>query len=337
MKNKNLFCFIILTFLMLINEFSFPQGVSYKGTSAANFLKINLSAKTAGMGESDITYAEDASCLFYNPGGISRLNSASVSFSYTNWLVQTSLGHIALALPLEFGTVGFDVTYFSSGDIEETTLLKQDGTGRVISASDVAIGLSFARNLTDRFSVGIKAKYVQENLASVSASAFAFDIGSIFETSLINSFKIGISLSNFGGAMEFTGNDLLVTNVVPGSPTNKQVPGVLQTEDWKLPLFFKIGVGSMIIEQNDFNLLLAYTLTDSRDYSARHNVGGELEFLNIFRLRGGYRFNYDEATFSAGAGVKISSSSIGTIFFDYAFTDFGNLKNINQISLSINF
>ena len=65
MKNKNLFCFIILTFLMLINEFSFPQGVSYKGTSAANFLKINLSAKTAGMGESDITYAEDASCLFY--------------------------------------------------------------------------------------------------------------------------------------------------------------------------------------------------------------------------------------------------------------------------------
>jgi hypothetical protein len=336
MKNKKIVYLTLLLFFVLVKS-GISQGVSYKGTSSANFLKINLSAKIAGIAESDITYAEDASCLFYNPAGISRLQNASASFSYTGWLVETSLAYFAVTIPFQFGTAGFDVSYFSSGDIEETTLLRQDGTGRIVRASDVAIGLSFAKNLTDRFSVGFKIKYIQENLASVSSSAFAFDIGSIFETSILNDLKIGISLSNFGSSMEFNGNDLLITHTVPGSPTNKQVPGVLQTGEWDLPLFFKIGTGIKVVEADNFKVLAAYTLTDSRDFGARHNVGSEIEILDMLRLRGGYRFNYDEATFSAGAGVKINSSSMGDLFFDYAFTDFGDLKSVNQISLSINF
>jgi hypothetical protein len=336
MKINIITCFTFV-FLLYLAGVSYAQGVSYRGTSSANFLKINLSAKTAGMAEADITLAEDASVLFYNPAGISRLGGPGVSFSYVNWLVETSLAHAAVAFPLEFGTAGFDVSYFSSGDIKETTLLEQDGTGRVVSASDVAIGLSFAKNLTDRFSVGLKVKYIQENLASVSASAFAFDIGSIFETSFINNMKVGIALSNFGSAMEFTGNDLLITHSVPNSPTNKEVPGVLQTGEWKLPLSFRIGVGTRLIESENYKWLVAYTLTDSRDYSARHNLGTEVEILNVLRLRGGYRFNYDEAAFSAGAGVKVVTSTMGSLFFDYAYSDYGNLNGINQISLSFNF
>lgn len=328
---------IIIAIVLAVSFYGIAQDVSYRGNSAANFLKINLSAKSAGLGEANITNAEDASCLFYNPGGISRIAGPSVSFSYVQWLVQTSLGHFAFSLPVEFGTLGFDVSYFSSGDIEETTLLKQEGTGKIINTNDVAIGLSFAKNLTDRFSVGVKVKYIHENLSAASASAIGFDIGSIFETSFLNNLKLGISLSNFGSSLEFTGNDLLITHVVPGSPTNKEVSGVLQTNAWDLPMFFKIGAATNIIDNNDLRILVAYSVLDSRDYGIRHNAGAEFEILDIVRLRGGYRFNYDEATFSAGAGVKINTKEMGILFFDYAFTHYGIFNDVNQISLSLNF
>ncbi len=336
MKVRNLVK--IISILSLTASFcGFSQDVSYRGNSAANFLKVNVTAKSVGMAEADITNHEDASCMFYNIGGISRIQGPSASFSYVQWLVETGLGHCAVTFPLEYGTIGFDVDYFTSGDIQETTLQKQEGTGKVITANDVAIGLAFAKNLTDRFSVGLKVKYIQENLASVSASAIGFDIGSIFETSFLNNMKLGISLSNFGSSLEFSGNDLIVSHVVPNSPTNKEIPSILQTNEWSLPMFYKIGVATNVFEDENVRMLVAYSLMDSRDYSIRHNIGTEVEIMKMFRLRGGYRFNYDETTFSAGAGIKIKASTMGDLYFDYAYTDFGVLQGVNQLSLSLNF
>ncbi len=326
-----------LVLFLLTAVYGFSQGVSYRGNSAANFLKVDLSAKSVGMAEANITNVEDASCLNFNVGGISRLTGPSVSFSYVQWLVETSLGHCAITMPTEYGTVGLDVSFFNSGDMEETTLLKQDGTGKFITASDVSIGLSYGRNLTDRFSVGLKAKYIHEDLAAVSASAFAFDVGSIFETSFLNNMKIGISLSNFGSSLEFNGNDLLITHVVNGSATNKEVTGVLQTNAWDLPMFFQVGASTYVMKTDDISVLAAYCLIDSRDYGVRQKIGSEVELLKILRVRGGYRFNYDEATFSFGAGVKINAGAMGNLFFDYAYSDYGTLKGVNQISLGLNF
>ncbi len=328
-----------LTILLLICSvtFLFAQGVNYRGTSAVNFLKIGMGAKLVGIAESDITFSQDASSLFWNPGAISRINNTSAVFSYSTWLVETNLTYFAFTLPTEFGTAGLDVTYFSSGDIEETTLEKQEGTGRVVSANDLSIGLAFAKNLTDRFSVGLKVKYIREQLVSVTADAFAFDIGSVFETSFLNNMKLGISLSNFGSQMQFDGNDLLVTHVVPGSPTNKQIPAILQTNEWNLPLFFRIGLATNAFEFENYKLAVSYAITDSRDYETRHNLGAAFTFMDVLTLRGGYRFNYDEATFSAGLGVAIPSDFMGKVMFDYAYTDFGELKDIHQLTVGLNF
>jgi len=329
---------ILSTFMfLLLGNLSFGQGVSYVGTSVANFLKIGLSAKAVAIAESDLNSIEDASVLYLNPATISRFENSSVSFSYIQWLVQSQLSYFAFNLPTELGSFGLDIVYFGSGDIMETTLLRQDGTGRIVSASDVSIGLAYARNLTDRFSVGLKVKYITEHLASVSSSTFAFDVGSVFETSILNRLKIGITLSNFGGSLRFEGNDLLVTQTVPGSTTNKQIPAILQTYSWDLPLLFRIGVSTNVLDYSNYKVRLSYMLIDSRDYNVRHNIGLSMNLYDLFTLRGGYRFNYDEATFSAGFGIKTKTDFLGEVLFDYAFTDFGRLKGINQFTLSINF
>ncbi|MFO7447861.1 MAG: PorV/PorQ family protein, partial [Ignavibacteriaceae bacterium] len=178
MKLKNR-AFLLLLFL-IGNVCVFAQGVNYVGTSSANFLKIGIGAKNAGTGESDITDAADASILYWNPGAISRLSEVSLSVSYLDWLVGSNMANLSCTVPLGFVTAGLDITYFTSGDIEETTLADQDGTGRFFSATDIALGLTLAKNITDRFSVGLKVKYLSESLSSVSSSAVAFDIGSVF-------------------------------------------------------------------------------------------------------------------------------------------------------------
>ncbi|GMU96184.1 PorV/PorQ family protein [Ignavibacterium album] len=336
-KNKiNVLQILVLSFI-IISPFLKAQGVNYVGTSVANFLKIGLGAKSVAVAEADITIADDASMLYLNPGSISWLEKSSATFSYVQWLVQTNLSYLAVVLPTDFGNIGFDIAYFGSGDIKETTLLRQEGTGRVVTASDLALGLVYAKNLTDRFSFGFKFKYLSENLASVSASTFAFDIGSVFVTSFMNNMKIGITLSNFGGSLRFEGNDLLVTQVVPGSTTNKQVPAILQTNSWNLPLLFRIGVSTTALELDNYKLGINYMIVDSRDYDVRHNIGTSLQIYDLVTLRGGYRFNYDEATFSAGIGLKTKTDFIGDLLLDYAYTDFGRLNGINQFTLSINF
>ena len=61
----------------------------------------------------------------------------------------------------DFGNIGFSFTSLSMEDMKVRTVEQPDGTGENFSAGDMAIGLSYARNLTDRFSVGITAKYIK--------------------------------------------------------------------------------------------------------------------------------------------------------------------------------
>ncbi len=61
------------------------------------------------------------------------------------------------------------------------TVDQPEGTGEFFSAGDIAVGLSYARNLTDRFSIGFSAKYIQETIWHESASAIAIDAGTTFQ------------------------------------------------------------------------------------------------------------------------------------------------------------
>jgi hypothetical protein len=326
---------LCVTAVLLIGAPARGQDASYHGTSAANFLKLGVGARAAGMADAYMTMAEDATCLAWNPGAIARVRRPSVVFSNLRWFVETNLSYAAVSMPLSFGTVGVDLTSFSSGDIQETTLLEQDGTGRVVNATDLSLGITYARDLTDRFSVGLRVKYIREGLASVTASTMAFDIGSVFTTTFPGDLTIGIALSNFGGTLRLNGRDLLVTQVVPGSPTGKQVPAVLETGDWPLPLFFRVGVSADLLSTEHVGIMAAYSITDGRDYGARHNLGGTVRILDAFFLRGGYRFNYDEATYAAGAGAAVDAPGFGRLAFDYAYTDFGRLSGVHQFTIGV--
>ncbi len=332
---------IIMVFLILISGIKqvAAQEVDYSGTSAVNFLKIGVGARPMAMGDAAIASINTAEALYWNVAGLSRIDEQfSVAISTMDWLVDSRNSYFAAAVKLgDFGTFGLDIQYLDYGKVEETTVYDQDGTGRFLSASDMAIGLGYAKKLTDRFAFGIKVKYINETIADATGNAFAIDIGAVFLTSFFdNSFRIAASLSNFGTKMKFSGRDLSVTYNVPDNPSNKQIPADLSTIEWDIPLLFRFGVSNYFINNDQITLLVAYEILDSRDYEVRHNVGGELGLYKMLYLRGGYKFNYDEIKYTVGVGLDFMEILKYQLKLDYVYLDYGDFDALNQFSLIFN-
>ena len=110
------------------------------------------------------------------------------SLSHTRWFFETNINAFAAAMRLgDLGTIGVHGMMVDMGEIEETTVAalgyNADGsynpglTGQTISPSSMVLGLTFARQLTDKFAFGLTAKFAREDLVESSASAIMFDFG----------------------------------------------------------------------------------------------------------------------------------------------------------------
>jgi hypothetical protein len=303
------------------------------GTSIANFLKIGIGAREVGMGGAAVASCDNITSLYWNAGALDRMDKNEIILQQTKWLVDTWIYYLAASYRLPgVGSFGLSMHYFSSGDIEETTLLSPDGTGRTFTADDVSIGVTYSRKITERFSTGITIKFIQESLDREKASTIALDIGSIFETSFLNNMRIGMSLSNLGGTMKFFGSDLSVQYASnPEFPT-KVTTADLNTETWEIPLFFRFGVATEAIKNEKHRLTVSTEIMDSRDYIYRLAFGAEFAYSETVFLRGGYKDNYDEQRFTLGAGLKFNFSW-AQLRLDYAYANFGVFDNTQRFSL----
>jgi hypothetical protein len=310
-------------------------ALNHVGTSVANFLKIGVGGKAVAMGDAFTAIADDPSALYWNPGGLGFQKNIAVHFTYTDWILDTKHNFLGVVLPMQgVGTIGLSIISFTSGDIEETTIYKPHGTGRVFNASDLSLGLSFSRRLTDRYSIGVTAKYLSEKLALESASSVALDIGSVFILSYKYNVRMGIVLSNFGSNMRLDGLDL-ETNV--STDNNKQVEARLKTYSWPLPLIFRVGLAADVISTKFHRLTLSADVYDPRDFKARENLGFEYAIRSMFFIRGGYKLGYDEDSFSAGVGFNYRVKGVGKLLFDYSYSDMGRLDTITRFTIGLSF
>lgn len=322
----------------------FVSEVSKVGTTAASFLEIPVGARALAMGNAYVASAEDASALYWNPSGIARVQTNQAFIQHTNWLAGTKFDYAGIVFPLgEFGTVGASVTSFNSGDMKVTNIDFPDGNGLYFNVNDVAIGVSYARALTDRFSIGFNAKYIQESIWNESSSGFAIDVGTLLITNFLNGLRIGASIYNFGTNMQMTGPDLRQFH--PIDPTklgsNQNIPEDIETNSWPLPLNFQFGLATDIINSDDNKLTLAVDALHPSDNYESMNVGGEYSFKKFIYFRLGYQslFLKDrEGGASAGVGLRyeIPYSNL-TLSVDYAYNDYGRLNSTNTFSLFIGF
>jgi hypothetical protein len=341
---KRFFLFTVLMLLVpfvVMAQLATPtDNFNNNGTRPAQFLKLAVGARAAAMGGSFAAVANDGSALFWNPAGISNLRSNEVHLTHVDYLLDIKFDFAGLVLPIKKNThLGFSAVALTMGDEPQTSEVDPDGElGVTWSASSFAIGMTYTRTISDRFSVGITGKYVQENVFNSSAKTLAVDIGSLYDTGF-RGVKIGMAMSNFGGKMKISGRDLTQRNLdaFPNLGGNfAEQPGDLQVNSWPLPLNFRVGLSFELLRRETSLLLLAADFNHPTDADERLNFGAEYSFNNRLFLRGGYKVNYDEESFAAGGGINLPITSY-SLLIDYAFSDFGILGDVHRFSLGLKF
>jgi opacity protein-like surface antigen len=222
-----------------------------------------------------------------------------------------------------------------------TSVDQQEGTGEVFSVNDLAVGLSYALKLTDKFSIGFNPKLVYQKIWKMSASAIALDLGVKYQTPF-QGVTLGMSITNFGSKMQMTGNNAVVLyDSDPGNTGhNTRVPAELSTESWDLPLNFRVGIAYDVPMGGLGKMKLAVDASHPSDNYESVNVGGEYVFDDFVYIRGGMKslFQKDsEESFTAGLGIKRFVVGNLQITVDYTYQDLKRLKNAQKVTLGVAF
>jgi len=333
---------LIVIVMLLAGSYQSLPAQNKVGTTAAPFLGIAVGPRAQGMGGAFVAISNDITSAYWNPGALARLGGSQFMISHSEWLLGTSFNWVGLSLKIGAANyLGLSFTQLDYGSEEITTLQEQDGTGRYWDASDIAASLTFARALTNRFSLGGSAKLINSRIWNESATALAIDLGVLFITNF-NGMRLGMSISNYGTKMRMDGKDLLKQIDVNPDATghNETLVARLKTEDYELPIFFRLGLAYDLLNQEMNRFTLALDALHPTDNVESVNIGAEYGFMNMVFLRAGYKSLFQEDTeegLTLGAGVEYRMSGVGAFILNYAWAEFGVLGDIQTFAFTFSF
>jgi len=329
---------IVLTASLSLANLTHAQ--SMVGTTAAYFLGIDVGGRALAMGGANVASVNDATALYWNPGAIAQISGNEALFVHSQWLAETSFNYAAAVFHTGAGTVGLSATVLDYGKMIHTTVDEPDGTGLTFTASDLAIGLTISRAMTDKFAIGGTAKFISQTIWHESATSLALDVGTRYKTDFRN-LTMGMSISNFGLPMRMEGSDLdHFYDIAPELyGNNSKIVSSLQTSYFNLPLIFRAGIVMDLMRNDIMSLILAVDALHPNNNYESVNLGLEYELMRKFFLRAGRKSLFLEETeegLSMGFGLKIPLRGM-RVNMDYGFEYFGRLKDVQNFSLSLTF
>lgn len=343
---KYLIVLIVVILLLGLNTLTYAQifrDITKVGTTVGQFLKIGPGARALSMGSTYVGVSDDIYAVYYNPAGVPLSSgTGQAAFNHTQWLADITFDFATASLNIpDFGSLFVTVTSLNVPEEKVRTFDFPEGDGRYWDANSVAFGIGYAKSLTDRFSIGFHAKYIQESIWNSSASGFALDIGTYYITPF-NDLIIGASVSNFGSKMMLDGRDIQI-NYDPNGNTStgpNNVPANYSMDSYDLPLTFKIGFSMDVLKSRYIRIKTALDAAHPNDNSEYLNAGIEFVYDELVFLRGGYKSLFladSEQSFTLGFGLNYEMSSGLFLKFNYAYGDYGRLKNIQYFDVGIVF
>lgn len=333
---KKIIRYVSIVILSLVLAAPAHAVIKKVGQTGLQFLKVDMSARSAGMGGAFVMVGSDATAMFYNPAGLAYVNSGfDVFATSTQWIADISYSAGGLAYSLgNLGTVGLNFVSADYGTIMGTVVSDVEAgyekTGN-LDVGALSVGAVYARQLTNKFMVGGQVRYAYQHLGSSiipaavegeteeienEVTGLAYEIGTIFYPGLFSSLRMGMSIKNFSPQFKY------------------------QEEVFQLPLTFVMGFAVDVFEilgmGGSNSLLLAMDAIHPRDYTERIHLGAEFVFLNMVALRAGYKFNYDVESLSLGGGINYSMGGIG-LKIDAAYSLMEDFKNVMRFTIGASF
>ena len=344
-------CFLLLFLLygiiytpnyLIAQRTPFSSSVSNVGTTAATFLNIGVGSRANAMGGAFTATADDATALYWNPAGLSQCIHPEVTFNHSDWFLDIYHEFIGAVIPAGQHSFGICMTYVGVPDQKVRTIEEPEGNGNYYNASDLMLGVSYAFQFTNQFSMGFTGKYIRQAIYNSAGSAWAVDFGALYHPSFIKWLSLGMEIANFGSTLQFSGRDINIkVDNDPKHNSNDRLPASLTTDAYPLPLIFRFGFAMKPINTKNNRFVTAIDLIHPSDNTESVNIGAEYVYHDIISLRTGYHSllerDYETAGgFTIGFGLQIYIQKL-VIVLDYAYRDFGVLNDVDRFSCSFRF
>ncbi len=330
-KIKN---YLILVMIMALAA-SLPlqaAGLKKVAQSGMQWLSIPIGPRAAAMGGAYTAVANDASSIFWNPAGVALSKGGNFFLTQTKWIADIDVN--AGAFTYDAGALGFISASFAAVDwgVFHGTLRSDNEAGfeetGSFSPTDWAVGIGYARRVTDRFAIGGHLRYLNENLGTTlegtmgagteytaKMNLFAFDFGTIYYTGF-KDLRLAMSLQNFSQEKKY------------------------RADQFSLPLTFKFGMAmnmtSLLTSESPHSITLSVDAIHPRDYTERLNFGLEYGFKDMVFLRGGYKTNYDEEGLTLGGGLQYQTGDLA-LGIDYSYIGFQHFDAVQMFGVNFQF
>ena len=337
---------------LLVLVIAIPNAVAQVSQAAVLFLLISPNARAGGMGEAFVGMADDASAIYWNPGGLAFQEGKQFTSMYSKWLPQFNLDDLyflfgAYRQSVEgLGTIGVNVTYINLGEQIITDETGPDPIG-TFNSNEWALTLSYSTLLSETVGLGLNIRYIRSNLASVGAgaekgdgqaNAFAVDVGILKKSFLTKRLSLGVNVSNIGPKITFVD-----ASQADPLPTNLRLGFAYRLLDQEFnKLTIVADMNKLLVHKNEDGtsdpLIKAFITswsTNEPNKGIIYNFGAEYWYANLIALRAGY--NWDEAGNSnyltVGAGLRYAIYQ-----FDFGYISAAEnhpLSNTMRFSLTI--
>lgn len=344
---------ITLHKILFINLLIVQIILAGQGSAGAKFLQINATTRGSANGGTLVARPGLIDALSYNPATAATLTGANSIIHHSDYFVGMSFDYMSFAYNMPaIGTISMGLLGLLSGDIEETTELEPLGTGRTFTANDFAGFLSFARSMTDKFSGGGTIKYVMQNIDKLTASGIVFDMGAIYNVGLFYDLTIGFSIRNFGGDMNYKGENLqekikLSDNIFEEEDVRIEVV----SDKYSLPISFDLGSSVTIPVRGKDKLISSVAVHNIADQAEFLSIGleynlGELMYfvLGHGNLNGMFNNNATELElngnmrgFTGGFGVNLRPVFNTRSWLSYSFEDHKYFAPIHSFEITLTF
>ncbi len=342
MKISSLIILSMVMFLTASWDIALAGGGKRNGSAGAQELLIPVGSRGLALNGSYISGFTGAEAIYYNPSGIiGGSDNVEVLLSQMNYIADLNVSYVAVTSHVgDLGAIGFSIKSLGFGEIPVTTVENPSGDGSTFKPTYVTIGLTYANNLTDRIRVGATVKLVSEKIVRLSATGIAFDAGVQYSTfGGIDGLCLGVVVKHLGAQMAFDGADLLRSATEGGTTRGTQFYKI-DAAGFDLPSQLEIGLSYEGSITNEFSGLITTTFQDNNYLNDEYKVGGELGFLNMFYVRGGYSFipqatSDDEKVFGStfGAGVKLDAGVKITVDYGYRTARLFDANHIFTVKL----
>jgi len=284
------------------------------GTAGFAFLQVPTGARAVAMGNAFTAVPGDPLSLYWNPAAIAQASGSMLSTTYTSYMMDMQTGFIGWVNPRENDAIGVSVNYFYGGSFLRTSMSDPMGTGEEFSSNSMALAGTWARSLTESFSIGATGRFIYSQIDSYNANGFGVDIGGMFCPKALPGFTGAIAVRNAGIQTKafYNENDPMPTEIAAG--VSQQLLGG--------------------------NLLLAADVTMPVEGDLDLAFGTEYRPIELLALRTGWSLSAKNTADNAGGGfIDAMGFGMGTRYnqfsLDYAWKPFADLGSTHRITLGM--